>query len=278
MIGSPKPAARADEVPDEPEQPATRVARSAGSVATWLVAPRTPFRAALAGRLHRFKRSSLRTEITLANPGSPMLPALLTLPAPAAALPPAIILFGRDERGQPHASRFAGDMAGEAEAAAGLMCLHHAIANTDALRDLAARLPAGRLFPSGRGFVPFVKAELYERLLAATVTADTPLPVRAVSKAADAPPPAGAGSGSKGSPDAPGGTPKAPGDWAGIKVGSTVLACQGPMEGWWEAVVVATKADDRFVLRWRDFPDEPEISRARADLGLMPPGSREGLG
>ena len=50
------------------------------------------------------------------------------------------------------------------------------------------------------------------------------------------------------------------------------------MEGWYEAVVLFTKADDRFVLRWRDYLDEPEISRARKDLGLMLPGSREGLG
>lgn len=221
----------------------------------------------------------MRTEPTVAN-AVPALPAtLLALPAPVAAPPPAVILFGRgDWRGRPHASRFLGDEAVEAENAARLMGLHLAHADTDALRDLAARLPAGRLFPSGRGFVPFVKAELYERLLAATGTPDKPMPVRAASKAADAPPPAGAGSGSKGSPNAPGGAPMAPGDWAGIKVGSTVLACQGPMEGWWEAVVVATKADDRFVLRWRDFPDEPEIARARGDLGLMPPGSREGLG
>ncbi|WIU42130.1 hypothetical protein KQ926_04010 [Methylorubrum extorquens] len=206
-----------------------------------------------------------------------MPPTLLTLPAPAVPLRPAVILFGRDERGRPHASRFLCDESAEVENAARLMNLNRAVAETKVLRDLADCLPTGRLFPSGRGFVPFVKADLYERLLAATGTLDMPMPARASGKAGDAPPPAGASSGGKGSPDAPGGAPKAPSDWAGIKVGSTVLACQGPMEGWWEAVVLYTKADDHFVLRWRDFADDGEFNRARKDLGLLPPDSREGL-
>ncbi|WP_238509355.1 hypothetical protein [Methylorubrum extorquens] len=57
-----------------------------------------------------------------------------------------------------------------------------------------------------------------------------------------------------------------------------MLACQGQMEGRWEAVVLYTKANDSFVLRWHDFPDDGEITRARKDLGLIPPNSREGLG
>lgn len=205
-------------------------------------------------------------------------PALLTPAAHVATAPLAVFLFGRDEQGRPHASRFDGSNVAGVEAAARLMGLHFGAADTAALRDLAIRLPAGRLFPSGKGFVPFVKAEFYNQLLAATGTLDTPTPVRAAGKAADAPPPADAGSGGKGSPDAPGGAPKAPNDWAAIGIGSTVLACQGPMEGWWEAVVLYTKANDSFVLRWRDFPDDGEITRARKDLALMPPGSPEGLG
>ncbi len=40
-------------------------------------------------------------------------------------------------------------------------------ADNDVLRALAAKLPAGRVFESGRAFVPFIKAALYEQLLAA---------------------------------------------------------------------------------------------------------------
>ncbi|MCJ2086450.1 hypothetical protein MKK88_10660 [Methylobacterium sp. E-005] len=219
----------------------------------------------------------MRTEPTLAVATPATLPALLKLPALAVEPPPAVVLFGRDERGRPHASRFLGDEAAEAENAARLMDLRLARADTEALRDLAARLPAGRLFPSGRGFVPFVKAELYERLLAATGTPDTPLPVRVASKPVDAPPPARTGSNGQGGPDAPGGAAKRPVDWAGIGIGSVVLACQGPMEGWWEAVVLYTKADSELILQWRDYPHEGEFTRARKDLGLLPLDSREGL-
>ena len=219
----------------------------------------------------------MHTQPTPAD-AQPIPPSPLKVPATAADLPAAVVLFGRDERGRPHASRFLSDEAAETGNAARLMGLYRAVADTDALRDLAGRLPVGRVFPSGRGFVPFVKADLYARLHAATGTPDTPMPARAASKPADAPPPAGAGSGGHGSPDTPGGAAKAPSDWASIGIGSVVLACQGPMEGWWEAVVTYTKADDRFVLRWRDFPDDGEITRARRDLGLLPPGSREGLG
>lgn len=205
-------------------------------------------------------------------------PALLTPAAQVPAPPSAVILFGRDEQGRPHASRFDGNHVAEVELAARLMGLHLGVADTAALRDLAIRLPAGRLFSSGKGFVPFVKADLYNQLLVAAGTPDMPMPFRATGKAANGPPPTDAGSGGKGGADTPGGAPKAPGDWAAIGIGSTVLACQGPMEGWWEAVVLYTKANDSFVLRWRDFPDDGEITRARKDLALMPPGSREGLG
>lgn len=204
--------------------------------------------------------------------------ALLAQATHVAAPPSAVVLFGRDEQGRPHASRFDGSNLAGVEAAARLMGLHFGEADTNALRELATRLPVGRLFSSGKGFVPFVKADLYDRLLAATGTPDKPMPVSAAGRAADGPPPAEAGSSGKGGADAPGGAPKAPVDWAAIGIGSTVLACQGPMEGWWEAVVLYTKANDSFVLRWRDFPDDGEITRARKDLALMPPGSREGLG
>lgn len=205
-------------------------------------------------------------------------PAAVSIPASSAG-PAVIILFGPDTNGRPHGARFVGADGAAVERAADLMDLYCFTADTEALRELAAKLPAGRLFSgSGKAFVPFTSTVLYDRLCAATGTPAAPLPVRAAAKPTDAAPPAGAGSGGNGGADAPGGAPMAPSGWAGIKVGSTVLACQGPMEGWWEAVVLYTKADDRFVLRWRDFPDEPEISRARKNLGLLPPGSREGLG
>jgi hypothetical protein len=59
-----------------------------------------------------------------------------------------------------------------------------------------------------------------------------------------------------------------------IKVGGIVLATTGPMEGWYEAKVVETKGDT-LKLEWRDFPDEPGVSRRLREVALLPPAYRD---
>ncbi|WP_227440301.1 hypothetical protein [Methylobacterium sp. W2] len=107
------------------------------------------------------------------------------------AVPPGLILFGRDERHRPHASRFAAGEKAEAERAAGLMGMHVLEISDDTHQSLAAGLPQGRLFGSGKAFVPFVKAEVFDRLVAAAGLPDVDPPVRAAGKAASAPPSSG---------------------------------------------------------------------------------------
>ncbi|MGU3666168.1 hypothetical protein ACLBX9_18445 [Methylobacterium sp. A49B] len=63
------------------------------------------------------------------------------------------------------------------------------------------------------------------------------------------------------------------GTWDAIKPGVLVLATTGPMEGWFESLVVATRADERFLLRWRDWPQEPEFTRRRDELALLHPAT-----
>ncbi|MCJ2070064.1 hypothetical protein MKK75_14880, partial [Methylobacterium sp. J-030] len=70
----------------------------------------------------------------------------------------------------------------------------------------------------------------------------------------------GAGAGS-------GGGAKPPFDWADIGPGSLVLAQGDDEDAYYAATVVATKADDHFVLTWVDYPDYPEFSRSRRALG-----------
>jgi hypothetical protein len=52
-----------------------------------------------------------------------------------------------------------------------------------------------------------------------------------------------------------------------------VLATEGPQEGWWESVVIKTE-DDRFTLKWRDWPNLPKFARRTWQIGLLPPGRR----
>lgn len=175
---------------------------------------------------------------------------------------PAVILFGADEGGKPHASTFTDAEVELAERAAGLMSLRVLQIATDEHRAIAAQLPAGRIFAqSGRGFVPFVKKALYERLMTLTGPLEAPprpaLATKSSSPSNDTPPPTGDFA--------------RPSSWDAVKVGSLVLASTGPKEGWFESVVVYTKADSLFELRWRDWPDEGHFVRHRDALALLSP-------
>ena len=66
---------------------------------------------------------------------------------------PALILFGRDERGRPYASAFGPADASAAERAASLMGLN-ALAVLKEHQAFASSLPKGRVFESGRYRVP----------------------------------------------------------------------------------------------------------------------------
>ncbi|WP_018041741.1 hypothetical protein [Methylobacterium sp. 88A] len=178
------------------------------------------------------------------------------------AITPAVILFGTDEGGKPHASTFTQAEVELAERAAGLMGLRVLHIISDEHRDVGAQLPAGRIFAqSGRGFVPFVKKALYERLT--TLAGPGEAPPRLVSAMASSPPSSDAPS--------PAGDFARPVSWDAVTVGSLVLASTGPQEGWFESVVVYTKADSLFELRWRDWPDEAHFVRHRDALALLSP-------
>lgn len=215
-----------------------------------------------------------------------IVPPKLSLPKPVAVKDPTsiagaapIILFGRDTNGRPHGASFiGGDKA--VERAADLMDLYCFPADTEALLNLAAKLPAGRLFPaSGKAFVPFTSAALYGQLLAATGTRETPTPAKAAGKPAEGGGSNGAGNGQGAGGSGAGDPPatrvgaKAPSDHSQIGIGSLVLA-QGDedeAEGYYPAKVILTKANDQFVLTWEDYPDLPEFTRARRALALLHP-------
>src|SRR4051812_40519475 len=139
---------------------------------------------------------------------------------------PAIIIFGRDEAGKGHAAWFDQSEAALAEKAADFMNMRVLRVRTDEHRALAAQLPHGRVFASGRAFVPFVKASLFMALqTAAQGAADANLIKLAVNTddsseaklpTAEPKPTAGPSNG------------KAPCGWADIGVGNVVLALEGP--------------------------------------------------
>ena len=65
---------------------------------------------------------------------------------------PAVVVFGRDEAGKAHASWFDQAEAKLAEKAAGLMGLRLLPISTDPEHALAAKVPKGRVFATGKAF------------------------------------------------------------------------------------------------------------------------------
>jgi hypothetical protein len=62
--------------------------------------------------------------------------------------------------------------------------------------------------------------------------------------------------------------------WRQLKPGSLVLAAgfdeQDNLAGWWEAIIVRID-DGEFLVRWRDEPNEPRVSRSREYIALLHP-------
>ncbi len=149
---------------------------------------------------------------------------------------------------------------------------------TDALRELVGTLPRGRVFSSGRAFTPFVKRQLYERLVELTrdllgltmnenvaagqdeagssVDSEAPKMVAGKSEPRAA----------EGSTVQPSKRPVSPEQ---IGLGSLVLGTTGPEEGWWEAEVIGINGT-MLTLKWRDYPGEGTVVRRRHELGFLP--------
>jgi len=150
---------------------------------------------------------------------------------------PILVVLGLDIDGKPHASRFAERDAPFVQRAAELMAFHviRVPHKEEELHALAQGLPLGKIFATGRAFVPFVARAAFDKL-AALVEGGIPAGVP-LAKQAD---PAGVEA-----------VETADSLWSNIEVGSVVLAEQPAVYGlgWWESVVVAIDGDD-LTLRW----------------------------
>jgi hypothetical protein len=179
---------------------------------------------------------------------------------------PIIVVLGIDIDGKPHASRFAERDAPFVQRAAELMGFHviRIPREKGELYALAEGLPLGKIFATGRGFVPFVARAAFEKL-ALLVEGGVTIEQR---KAAGAPPVY---------PLADMYTTEAINAadalWAKVEIGSVVLAEQpdeyGP--GWWESVVVGMEGDE-LTLRWMDGSVTESFRMSRRHVALKHPG------
>jgi hypothetical protein len=169
--------------------------------------------------------------------------------APAKEAAAVLIVMGYDERNKPCGARFTGADPNLVAKAAKLMDLEVREASSEDLAAVAKKLPVGRLYGNGRGFVPNIRQELYSEVVAAlsgepqgTTTVQEAMPVAS-------------------------GLPRT---WDEIAAGHLIIAQETLDLGWWEAIVIARK-DDMFMLRFRDYPKIPRFVRHRSAIALMSP-------
>jgi hypothetical protein len=170
------------------------------------------------------------------------------------------------EGGKPRGARFSEctDIAVRAAMGMGLNCVHPASA---AFAELALKLPKGRVYASGKAFVPNIRRDLYDKLIAVT---ETPGDGSQVHKAE----PASVDRSSDRRNQVACVSPVAPGlprSWESVGVGHMVLIHESPADGWWEAVVVQ-REDEVLTLRFRDYPKQPTFVRHISTIALVNPG------
>jgi hypothetical protein len=179
--------------------------------------------------------------------------------------PSPLVLFGIDSRGKPKGARFGREHARLAIKAAAQLQLNVLASNDPRVAEIAARLPVGRVHATGRTFVPFIRRDLYDGLVAAGGNGNSASPVRLtgsqVGGAATASPPSG--------------NPNLPRNWQEIGLGDQVVAQEDPEDGWYEAIVIEVNGD-MLTLRWRDYPRLRQIVRHRLRVGLLYPGPQSG--
>ena len=158
---------------------------------------------------------------------------------PKSASPPIVILYGLDADGRPRAAGFNAGQADLAKKAAESLELRVLRIETADQIELARQVPSGEILAPGRGHVPVVRKELFDKLLALAPAPDSGPSREAVSAAeVDAATAVSTTDNSEPASTAP--PPKQPPTtWAEIGVGDLVLAENwDPETGWYEAVVL----------------------------------------
>lgn len=165
----------------------------------------------------------------------------------------ALIVIGYDAQQKPRGARFQGFDGKRVAEAAKAMALNVYEATTDELATLAKKLPVGRLYSTGKGFVPNIRQNLYSQVVAGLA-----LEPKAAIATNQEPP----------LPEVASGLPKT---WDEIAPGHLVIVEETAEYGWWPAIVIE-RTGDMLTLRFRDFPKLPKFSRHKAAVALVSAG------
>lgn len=182
----------------------------------------------------------------------------------ATATADKFFVFGIDKEGKPRGARFA-EFNERALQFTNALKLTGVFPASSAFAELGAKLPPGRLYSSGKAFIPNIKRDLVEKLEAALAAhGDESQKHRPAEEAS---PESGGPSVRTISPITHG----LPRSWDSIQPGHVVLIHESPVDGWWESTVLE-RQDEILTLRFRDYPRQPKFQRHISQVALINPG------
>ena len=183
------------------------------------------------------------------------------------AEPDKLFVIGLDNAGKPRGARFAECKDNVVSAALDMLltCVYPASA---AFSQDGMKLPPGRVYASGKAFIPNIRKDLYDKLTAALAEPSDGSQVLKLKVPPDgnqeSPPGAN-------DPEHSAMSFRLPRNWVTITPGDMVLIHESADEGWWEAIVVGREGD-LLTLKYRDSPKLPIFSRHIQAVALVNPG------
>ena len=202
----------------------------------------TKKKAKASARASRTKAATAKTSVTKRSA------------APAGNGAATLIVLGYDDQQKPRGARFVAAKPDLVTKAADAMGFKVYEASSEDVAEIAKKLPLGRLYANGRGFVPNIRQSLYSDLVVVLGQE----PDAALSRNGN---------------DLPAalGLPRS---WDEIAAGHLVIAQEALEYGWWEAIVLDRQGDS-FILQYRDYPHLPKFVRHRSGIAMMSPPADE---